>query len=110
MLGLRGAVCPGDDEGRGDGRARKRTERWCRAKGNLGEEVLSLLTRHRKAGRGQARKLFGMQRAVSCGSHETERWGTELDLGSGPSLDNDHGGATVGTSPKRIGLLGSGDS
>lgn len=105
-----GAVCPGNDEDRGDGRAGKRTERWCRAKGKLGEEGLSLLTRHTRAGRGQARKLFGMERAVSCGSPEPGRWGTELDLGSSPSLDNDHGPAAVGTSPERTGLLGSGDS
>jgi hypothetical protein len=109
MFGIARAVCPGDDEDGGDGRAGKRTERWCRAKGKLGEQGLSLLTRHTRAGRGQARKLFGMERAVSCGSPEPGRWGTELDLGSSPSLDNDHGPAAVGTSPKRTGLLGSGD-
>jgi hypothetical protein len=74
------------DEDRGDGRAGKRTERWRRAKGKLGEEGPSLLTRHTRAGRRQARKFFGIERAVSCGSPEPGRWGTELDLGSSPSL------------------------
>ena len=32
-----------------------------------------------------------------------------MDLGSSPSLDNDHGAAAVGTSPERTGLLGRGD-
>ena len=65
--------------------------------------------RHTRAGRGQARELFGMERVGSRGSPEPGRWGTELDLGSSPSLDNDHGAAAVGTSPERTGLLGSGD-
>ena len=64
----------------------KRTERWRRAKGKLGEEGPSLLTRHTRAGRRQARKFFGIERAVSCGSPEPGRWGTELDPGSSPSL------------------------
>src|SRR5258708_32835811 len=35
------AVCPRNDEDRGSVRAWKRTERWCRARGKLGEERLS---------------------------------------------------------------------
>jgi hypothetical protein len=70
-------VCPSNDEDRGRVRAGKKTERWCRARGKLGEEGLSLWTRHTRTGRGQARKHFGMENARSCGSREPDRWGAE---------------------------------
>ncbi len=99
-----------DDEDRGGVRAGKRAERWYRASGKQRAEPMSWWTRHTRTGRGQARKVSEMERAVSCGSREPGRWGTELDLGSGPPLDDDHGRATVGTKPKRARLLGTGDS
>jgi hypothetical protein len=47
--------------------------------------------------------------ATSCGKRGgQDRWGPELDLGGGQPLDNDHGGATVGTKPKRFRFLGHG--
>src|SRR2546425_8655407 len=59
-------------------------------------------------GCGQAGKLFGMVTAVSCGKCDSQRWGTELDLGSGEPLDDDHRRATVGTKPKRARFPGRG--
>src|SRR5258708_5336254 len=75
------AGCPRNDEDRGSVRAGKRTERWCGTRGKLGQ----------------------------VGGGDGGGWGTELDLGRGACLDNDHGPAAVGTSPERTGLLGSGD-
>ena len=43
---------------------------------------------------------------VSCSGSDEKRWGTELELGSGQSLEDHHGAATLGTEPKRIRLLG----
>ena len=102
-------MCPSNDEDRGSVRAGKRTERWCRARGKLGEEGLSFWTRHTRTVRGQARKLFGIENARSCGNLDRDRWGAEKNLGRGKSLDDDHGRATLGTKPKRARLLSSGD-
>src|SRR2546430_5989758 len=38
-------------------------------------------TRRKAAWRGEARKVFGMWIAASCGNRDQDRWGTELDLG-----------------------------
>jgi hypothetical protein len=38
---------------------------------------------------------------ASCGGSGETRWRTELQLGSGESLDDRHGTATSGTEPKR---------
>ena len=43
---------------------------------------------------------------VSCGDSGGKGWRTELDLGSGKSLDDHHAAATFGTEPKRGRFLG----
>ena len=45
---------------------------------------------------------------ISCRSCEQPWWRTELDLSSGKSFDDLHRSATVGTEPKRVGILGRG--
>ncbi len=45
---------------------------------------------------------------VSCGGSCEKGWRTELELGSGKSLDNHHGTAAFGTDPKRARFLGRG--
>ena len=71
------------------------------------EEEICSRTRRRGTERGEARKVFVLWTAVSCGSRDQYRWRTELDLGSSQSLDDHHRPTTVGTAPKRAGLLGS---
>ena len=43
---------------------------------------------------------------VSCGDSGGKGWRTELDLGSGKSLDDHHAAATFGTEPKWARFLG----
>ena len=86
-----------NDEDAGGVRAGKRTERSYRARGKQWGEGRSWLTRHTRSGRDEARKLFGMERAESCGSLDPGWWGTELDLGGGEPLDDDHRPATART-------------
>jgi hypothetical protein len=45
---------------------------------------------------------------VSCGGSGEKGWRTKCKLGSGESLDDDHGTITLGTEPKRAGGLDSG--
>ena len=45
---------------------------------------------------------------VSCSGSGTKRWRTELELGSGKSLEDHHGTATFGTDPKRVRFPGRG--
>ena len=45
---------------------------------------------------------------VSCGDSGGKGWRTELDLGSGKSLDDHHLSATLGTEPKWARFLGRG--
>ena len=52
-------------------------------------------TRRKAAWRGEARKVFGMWIAASCGNRDQDRWGTELDLGGSQSLDDHHRSTTV---------------
>ena len=52
-------------------------------------------TRRKAAWRGEARKVFGMWIAASCGNRDQDRWGTELDLGGSQSLDDQHRSTTV---------------
>ena len=73
-----------------------------------GEEEICSAARRRGTGRGEARKVFGLWTAVSCGSRGQDGWRTELDLGRSKSLDDDHGPATLGTEPKRARFIGSG--
>jgi len=42
---------------------------------------------------------------VSCSGSGEQGWRTELELGSGKSLDDHHGAATFGTDPERARFL-----
>jgi hypothetical protein len=72
-----------------------------------GKEICSA-ARRRGTERREARKVFLLWTAVSCGSRDQDRWRTELDLGSSKSLENDHRPTTLGTEPKRARFIGSG--
>ena len=72
------------------------------------EEEIAWAARHTCAEREGTRKVFGLGAAVSCGSREPSRRGTELDLSRRKSLADQHRPTTVGTEPKRTGLIGSG--
>jgi hypothetical protein len=60
-------------------------------------------TRPVGAGRRRAGEI-GM--GVSCRGAGAKRWRTKLELGSRKSLEDHHGAATFGTTPKWIRLLG----
>jgi len=47
-----------------------------------------------------------LRMVVSCGGSGERRWRTELELGCRKSLDDHHRPTTLGTGPKRVGLLG----
>ena len=51
---------------------------------------------------GEAHRVKEVGVVVSCSGSGETRWRTELDLGSGKSLDNHHGTATFGTDPKWV--------
>ena len=70
------------------------------------EEEICSAARRRGTERGEARNVFVLGTAVSCG--DRDRWRTKLDLGSRKSLDNDHRPTTLGTEPKRARFLGGG--
>ena len=74
----------------------KREEEICSAAKRSGTE------------RGEARKVFVLWTAVSCGGRDQDGWRTELDLGSSKSLDDYHRPTTLGTEPKRARFIGSG--
>ena len=54
---------------------------------------------------GAAHRVRELGMVVSCGGSGEKGWRTELELGSGKSLDDRHGTATWGTEPKRAGGL-----
>ena len=61
----------------------------------------------RRAG-GEAHRVRELGMVVSCGGSGEKGWSTELELGSGESLEDRHGTATLGTEPKRAGGLDQG--
>jgi hypothetical protein len=54
--------------------ARERVEKW--------KEENCSAAKRRGTERGEARKVFVLWTAVSCGNRDQDRWRTELDLGS----------------------------
>jgi hypothetical protein len=74
-----------------------------------GSEELCSATRRERADRAETRVGFSdFWKLVSWGTGDEAGWRTEQDLRSGEGLDDDHRSATLGTVPKRAGLLGSG--
>lgn len=66
------------------------------------KEEICLAAKRRGTERSEARKVFVLWTAVSCGSRDQDRGRTELDLGSRKSLDDCHRPTTLGTEPKRV--------
>ena len=63
------------------------------------EEGIDLTARHRDAELPERRRLFDLERVVSCRSADLW-WRTKLDFDSGQPLDDLHWAATLGTAPK----------
>jgi len=76
-----------------------------RAKARSQELGIGQPGRTTPAGDGKHRRIE-IVIGVSCSGSDEKRWRTELELGSGKSLDDHHGAATSGTEPKRVQLLG----
>jgi len=57
-------------------------------------------------GKGRGVVVIGI--VVSRGGSGERRWGTELQLGGGKSLDDDHGASALGTQPKQVSRLNLG--
>jgi hypothetical protein len=72
------------------------------------KEEIGSGARRRGTERGEARKVFVLWEAVSCGSRDPDGGRTELDLGSRKSLDDDHRPTTLGAEPKRVRIMGRG--
>ncbi len=72
------------------------------------EEVICSAARRRGTERGEARRVFVLWTAVSCGSRGQGRGRTKLDLVRRKSLEDDHRSTTLGTEPKRARFVGSG--
>ena len=63
------------------------------------EEGIGLTVRHRDAQRLGGRKVFELERVVSC-RHADPWWRSKLDFASRQPLDDLHWAATLGTAPK----------
>jgi hypothetical protein len=72
------------------------------------EEEIYGAGRRRRTPSGETPKTFVMSMVVSCGNRDWERWGAELDFGSGESFDDFHRPSALGAKPK-IARAGSGD-
>ena len=72
------------------------------------KEEIGSATRRRGRERDEARKVFVLWTALSCGSRDQDRWRTELDLGSSKSFEDHHRPTTLGAEPKRDRVIGSG--
>ena len=70
------------------------------------EEEICPAIRRTTTDRGEARRVFWLQRAVSCGSGAPRRR-TKLNLGSREPLDDHHRGSALGAEPKIAGVLGA---
>src|ERR1700684_4044173 len=70
------------------------------------EEEIGAAKRRTTTDRGEARRVFWLRRAVSCGSGDL-RWRTKLNLGSCEPLDDPHRGSALGAEPKITGVLGA---
>src|SRR3989454_1924426 len=107
VSGNAGAVGGGDEESCWELRVAKK-ESGGSGRGETAGRRDGFVEETHEDGCGQAGKLFGMGTAVSCGNCDSQGGGTELDLGSGEPLDDDHRRATVGTKPKRARFPGRG--
>jgi hypothetical protein len=63
------------------------------------EEGIGLTARHRDAQRLEGRRVFELERVVSCRNAD-RWWRTKLHFGSGEPFDDLHGATTLGTAPK----------
>jgi hypothetical protein len=63
------------------------------------EEGIGLTARHRDTERPEGRRVFELERVVSCRNGDQRRR-AELDFGSRQPLDDLHWAATLGTAPK----------
>ena len=72
------------------------------------KEEIGSAARRRGTERDEARKVFVLWTALSCGSRDQDRWRTELDLGSSKSFEDYHRPTTLGAEPKRARVIGSG--
>ena len=71
------------------------------------EEGIGLTARHRNAERLEGRRVFELERAVSC--HTADPWwSTKLDFGSGEPFDDLHWSSTLGTAIKIGNVFGGG--
>ena len=65
----------------------------------LVEEGIGLTARHRDAQRPEGRRVFELERVVSCRSADPW-WRTKLDFGSGESFDDLHRSTAFRAAPK----------
>ena len=71
------------------------------------KEEIGLTARHKDAERLGGRRVFELERVVSCG--RAHLWGrTKLDFGSGEPFDNLHWSSTLGTAIKIGKVFGGG--
>ena len=63
------------------------------------------MARRKNAERPEGRKVFELERVVSCCSADLW-WGTKLDFSSGESFDDLHRSTTFGAAPKIVTIFG----
>jgi hypothetical protein len=105
----RGAVRGSAEDHTACARAGRSAKRSLTESVEKGKEI-GAVARLRRMARDDARKVFLLWRAVSCGSRDQQRWRTELDFGSSQSFEDHHRSATLGTKPRRPRYFGSGCS
>ena len=71
------------------------------------EEGIGLTARQRDAERLEGRRVFELERVVSCRSADPG-WRTKLDFGSGQPFDDLHWSSTLGTAIKIGNVFGGG--
>jgi hypothetical protein len=69
------------------------------------EEGIDLTARHRDAERLEGRRVFELERVVSCRGADPW-WRTKLDFGSGEPFDDLHWSSTLGTAIKMGNVFG----
>ena len=72
------------------------------------KEEIGSAARRRGTERDEARKVFVLWTALSCGSRDQDRWRTELDLESSKSFEDHHRPTTLGAESKIVRVLGGG--
>ena len=71
------------------------------------EEGIGLTARHKDAERAEGRRVFELERVVSCRSADPW-WRTKLDFGSGESLDDLHRSTAFRAAPRIEEVFGAG--